>query len=582
MKPLSPFCRYAIILGIPIFIAFVGLLVISVIEFSGLITDKKGDDSVNLLAKESVRAFLDQYDAEFPPMTIRSQEASWMAETTGKPEYFEAEAKEALAMRTYLSDRDRFEEAKKLLKLKDQLDPTEARALELVYQEYKTNQVPPDLLKRMVELRSETTEAFNTFRGTIDGKAYTNNQLLEVLNTSDDSEARRKAWEALKQPGEHISTLLIELVEARNAAARAVGYKNFWEMNLDQQDFTQVEIQKLFDELDELTREPFMQMKAELDAELAERFKISPEQVRPWHYNNPYFQDAQPNEKIDLNEFYSSKSKEQIVEIAQRFYQEINLPIEGVLKRSDLFEREGKSQHAFCTSINRKADVRTLCNIQPTATWMDTMLHEQGHAVYDLGIDRSMRFVLRTPTQSFTTEAVAMFFGALAKSPEWMIAYADADPKRVDELRMEIAKQRRAEQLTFCRFTILMFNFECELYKNPRQDLNRLWWKMAEKYQGLHLPEDWNRTRNKADWAAKMHFHAAPVYYHGYMLGDLFSSQLRSEIARQGIKGWTPELGRYFTDSLFRSGSLLRWPEFVESATGEPLSAKAFAAEVKQ
>ena len=538
----------------------------------------KGDASVDTLTKESVKEFLDQYDEEFPPMEIRSQKASWKAETTGEAEYFEAEAKEALAMRTYLSDRERFEKAEALLKFKDQLDPAEARALELIYREYKTNQIPPDLLKRMVELQSKTTESFNNFRGTVDGKTYTNNQLLKVLDTSDDSEARRKAWEALKQPGEHVSELLIELVEARNAAARAVGYKNFWEMNLDLQDFKPEELQQLFDELDQLTREPFTEMKAELDAELAERFDLQPDELRPWHYNNPFFQDAQPNEKIDLNEFYSSMPKEQIVEIAKRFYEDINLPIDGVLERSDLYEREGKSQHAFCTSINRKEDVRTLCNIRPTATWMDTMLHEQGHAVYDLGIDRSMRFVLRTPTQPFTTEGVAMYFGALAKSPEWMIKYAGADPKRVDQLRDEIAKQRRAEQLTFCRYTLVMFNFERELYENPRQDLNRLWWKMAEKYQDLHLPGD----RNKADWAAKMHFHGAPVYYHNYMLGDLFSAQMRKAAKQRGIEGWTPELGKYLTDSVFRSGCLLRWPEFVKEATGEPLTAEAFAEEVKK
>lgn len=533
------------------------------------------DDSAN--AKELVKAFLDRHDAEFTPMVIRSQEASWKAETTGKPEYFDEEAKESLAMRTYLSDRGRFEEAERLMKLKDQLDPAEARALEMVYREYKTNQIPPDLLKRVVDLQSKTTKAFNTFRGSIDGKNYTNNELLEILDTSDKPELRRKAWEAMKQPGEHVSELLIELVEARNAAARAVGYKNYWEMTLDMQDFKPDELQRLFDELDELTRGPFLAMKGELDKELAVRFGTSSEGLMPWHYNNPFFQDAQPNEAVDLNEFYSLKSKEEIVEIAKRFYKDIGLPIDKIVKRSDLYDRAGKSQHAFCTNIDRQGNVRTLCNIRPTATWMDTMLHEQGHAVYDLAIDNSMRFVLREPTQPFTTEGIAMLFGALAKSPEWLVEYAGADSARVEKLRDAILQQRRSEQLTFCRFTLVMFNFERALYENPRQDLNRLWWEMVEKYQGLKKPQG----RDQADWASKMHFHGAPVYYHNYMLGELFSSQLRRAMDLRGIEGWTPQLGEFLAQAVFRSGSLLRWPEFVESATGEPLSAKAFAEEVK-
>jgi peptidyl-dipeptidase A len=148
----------------------------------------------------------------------------------------------------------------------------------------------------------------------------------------------------------------------------------------------------------------------------------------------------------------------------------------------------------------------------------------------------------------------------------------------VKELREEILKQRRHEQLTFCRFTLTMFNFERELYENPKQDLNKLWWTLAEKYQQLKAPEG----RDKADWASKMHFQGAPVYYHHYMLGEVFAAQLRSAVANRGIKGWTPELGKYFAESVFKPGSLYRWAEFVEKATGEPLSAKSFAKEVKK
>ena len=64
-----------------------------------------------------------------------------------------------------------------------------------------------------------------------------------------------------------------------------------------------------------------------------------------------------------------------------RFLDAVGLPIDDIIARSDLYEREGKDQHAFCISIDRASDVRTLCNIKPTAEWMDTMLHEQGHGI---------------------------------------------------------------------------------------------------------------------------------------------------------------------------------------------------------
>jgi Zn-dependent M32 family carboxypeptidase len=42
-----------------------------------------------------------------------------------------------------------------------------------------------------------------------------------------------------------------------------------------------------------------------------------------------------------------------------------------------------------------------------------------------------------------------------------------------------------------------------------------------------------------------------------------------------------PEAGRYLQERVFRPGSTWPWPQFVQHATGEPLTAKYFAAEVK-
>ena len=71
-----------------------------------------------------------------------------------------------------------------------------------------------------------------------------------------------------------------------------------------------------------------------------------------------------------------------------------------------------------------------------------------------------------------------------------------------------------------------MVRFEQELYSNPDQDLNKLWWSLVEKYQFVEKPH----KRAKADWAAKIHFTIAPVYYHNYMLGELLASQLHNYI----------------------------------------------------
>ena len=127
-----------------------------------------------------------------------------------------------------------------------------------------------------------------------------------------------------------------------------------------------------------------------------------------------------------------------------------------------------------------------------------------------------------------------------------------------------------------------MLRFERELYANPDQDLDALWWRLVERYQGLKRPPE---TPNGA-WAAKIHIVSVPCYYHNYELGDLFASQLHAAICRDLYPGanpsrvvyvGNPKVGAYLRERVFASGASLPWPEFVRTATGEPLSPRAFA-----
>ena len=536
--------------------------------------------------RAETKAFLAQYYKDVAALEIKANLASWTAANSGKKEDFAAVAKASLALRKFHSNRESYKKILELSKGKEQLDPLDARSLKVAELDFKGNQLPAELLKQMVDLSTEIEQTFNTFRAEVGGKKLSNNDLLEMIRKETDNGLRRTYWEALKQVGPAVAPKLIELAKLRNQAARQLGYPNYWEMSVRLQEHEPAELLAIFAELERLTDEPFRKMKGQMDAELSRRFKIAPEEMMPWHYDNPFFQAAPPSEKVDLDEFYKGRKKEDIVKLAETFYNDIGLPIEQIVARSDLYEREGKDQHAFCTSIDRAGDVRTLLNIKPTAEWMDTMLHEQGHAVYDVYIDRSIPFNLRGPAHIFTTEGIAMLFGALGKNPVWMVGYAGADPQRVAELQGAILEQRRREQLIFARWTMVMLHFEKALYEDPDQDLNRLWWDDVTRLQLLHRPAD----RHQPDWAAKPHFTIAPVYYHNYMLGELFAAQLRHKLSQMaGYQGPTvllsfngrKEFGTFLDEKVFRPGQSVRWPQFVEDVTGEKLSAKHFAEETR-
>ncbi|MBR6480263.1 MAG: hypothetical protein IKT12_01050, partial [Thermoguttaceae bacterium] len=85
----------------------------------------------------------------------------------------------------------------------------------------------------------------------------------------------------------------------------------------------------------------------------------------------------------------------------------------------------------------------------------------------------------------------------------------------------------------------------------------------------------------KADWASKPHFVIAPVYYHNYMLGELFGAQLRKSLPFDAEHFASKEVGAALIGKVFEPGMRWHWNEFVKRATGEPLSAKAFVEELK-
>ena len=516
------------------------------------------------------------YQKSFAELQTAASVALWNAYVDGTDEAFADAAAKSLAFSKFHSDPQKYQGLKRIRETSafEKLTPIERRMFEKAFLMFEQNQLSDELLEKMTSMSSEIEQIFQNFRGELDGKAYSNNELLDRLREGTDSDDRRKTWDALKQVGEEVSQKLIELAKVRNEAAQKLGYKNYWEMTVHFQEYKPESLLEIFAELDRLTKPLFTEMKEEMDAELKSRFGV--ETLKPWHYDNPFFQQPPPSSEVNPCEFYEQKQREEIAEISARYFAEIGLSVEEILKKSDLYERENKCQHAFSFDIDANRDVRILCNLKPTDEWMDTQLHELGHAVYSYYNDLGLPHNIRTPAHAFTTEGVAMFFGAKARSPEWLIDYAGTDPQQVQNVADALQKQRRKEQLIFARWTLVMLYFEKAFYENPNADLNSLWWDMVEKYQLLSRPEN----RDKADWASKPHFVIAPVYYHNYQLGELYAAQLRQSLGTLATAK-TPELGKRLKEKVFLPGASLKWEDFVVFSTGEPLSPKAFAEELE-
>jgi peptidyl-dipeptidase A len=189
---------------------------------------------------------------------------------------------------------------------------------------------------------------------------------------------------------------------------------------------------------------------------------------------------------------------------------------------------------------------------------------------------------LRQEAHILTTEAIAMLFGRLSKNPDWiqdMTGIAETERKRITG---DLARGMRLHQVVFARWSQVMLHFERELYNDPEQDLNALWWDLSHKYQMVTPPDNLNTPH----WAAKMHIVSAPVYYHNYLLGELLASQLGHYIHKHVLPAGSTKsfcghapVGSYLKERFFAPGARYRWDELIHKATGEDLSPKYFVRE---
>jgi peptidyl-dipeptidase A len=561
-------------LSIPILFLMVLLLI------GGCAPDTKSSGG-GPAAEEKMKEFISSHVEKIKPMAKEANLSYWDAAASGKAEDYDKVSELTLKIRQVYSDANDFAFLKEMKESGKIKDPALARQLDVLYNGYLENQIEPELLKQIVDLSTEIEKNFSTFRGTIDGEKVTDNKIKEILKTETNLEKRQKAWLASKQVGNEVSDDIIRLVKLRNKAAQKLGFDNFHTLSLTAAEQDVKELDRIFNELYELTNGPYAKLKAELDGILAKNYGIEVADLRPWHYHDPFFQETPLVYEVDLDSYYADKD---VKDLAVKFYTGIGLSVEDILANSDLYEREGKNPHAFSTDIDREGDVRILCNLENNESWMETILHELGHGVYDKYHGQDVPYLLRQPAHIFTTEAIAMFFGRLSRNPAWMQQMLDLTDEQRTEIEKVSTKYAQLKQLIFARWAMVMYDFEKQLYANPDQNLNSLWWQMVEKYQLVHRPDG----RDEPDWAAKIHFTIAPCYYHNYMLGELLASQLHNHIVHKVLKLESDKnvsyvdqkaVGDYLRKKVFEVADLYQWNQMIKRATGEPLQAKYFVAE---
>lgn len=517
--------------------------------------------------------FIERLSGTIETLNRRYHQAMWDLDTTGAALHQETLVQARLELHRLFSSAS---DAARVQAWRSQAGhaPETQRVLDLLSLEYLGNRQSDAAAARVAELEARLRLLLANFRGTVAGQAISTNAIRDILLQGSDSEQRRLAWAASKQVGPQAAELILELVGVRNASARQLSYRDYYAYALELQETDEPQLFNLMQELDRSTAQPFAALKEETDGRARRRCGLGASaELYPWHYDDEFFQEAQLASRMELDQLFHGQD---YIRLAHETFERTGLDVRSVLELSDLAERQGKSQHAYCMCLGHDpAVVRVMANIRANLAQTTTLLHELGHAVYYQGADPRQQYVLRDAAHPSTTEAIALLFGRLTYDSAWLQDVLGLAPEQGRAIGQHTRQHMRFKMLVFTRWVLVMVHFERALYADPRQDLNALWWDLVERFQGLRRPPG----RDMPDWATKPHIAQWPVYYHNYIMGELTASQIQHYI--ENVLGNTamirqPQTGPWLREHLFRCGKLRPWNAALARLTGEMLNPEYF------
>ncbi|PWW03214.1 peptidyl-dipeptidase A [Paenibacillus cellulosilyticus] len=443
------------------------------------------------------------------------------------------------------------------------------RQLTILNREMREYGNDPILEQQILELWNRLHYRISTFRAPIDGASLSNRQISTLLNTQRDSAYRKRIWEAGMRLGEEIAPGLLELVNLRNQVARAQGFDNYFLMKLELQGIAMEELDESIVKLREGLDPSYRQLKDELDANVAKKLTISSSKIEAWHYQALMLQRYPARQSAcnwDINK---------IITGIVNWLRPSCDGIDQLISKADLLGRVGKSQANCCLNVDRKKDIRLMCNLSGDTEGLRLLLHELGHAFYECGLDESLPFILRQPAHPFLSEAVALLFERMSVETEWLKEIGVVSPDLVDDSLQKAELRRNLLMKLYA--TIAIVEFEKELYHNPTSHLNDTWWYILENVQRIRRPDNWDYPY----WAANAHLTTLPVYYYNYLWGEAAASQLQHSLQDQFQSEFSKCSLDWLRNRLAKPGSLRDWAALLNEVSGTPLNMRYLIEDLK-
>ncbi len=261
------------------------------------------------------------------------------------------------------------------------------------------------------------------------------------------------------------------------------------------------------------------------------------------------------------------------------------------------------SLHPFCGGTPDDVRLTTRYDESDFASAIMGVIHETGHALYELGLPRAhtgqpvgrARGMAIHESQSLLFEMQAcrsaQFIAHAA--PRWQAAFnADGPAWAPDSLARHYTRVERgfirvdADEVTYPAHVILRYRLEKAMIEGSLEvaDLPGAWNEGMQRLLGVSPPDDRRGCLQDIHW-----YDGAWGYFPTYTLGAMIAAQL-FDAAVTAVPEIPDALGRgdfgpllgWLRPNVHEKGCLLSADELVRQATGRPLDAGVFKAHLRR
>lgn len=256
------------------------------------------------------------------------------------------------------------------------------------------------------------------------------------------------------------------------------------------------------------------------------------------------------------------------------------------------------TEHPFTTSFGSHYDVRITTNFKRDnfASSMYSVIHEGGHALYDMGssdeyaytfLDGGISMGIHESQSRFyenllgrSREFINLVFPKLVECfPKQMEGYTAADVYKAVNLVTPSLIRTEADEVTYCLHVMVRYELEKRVMSGELEveDLPKEWNRLYKEYLGVDVPDDKRGVLQDSHWSG-----GGIGYFPSYALGSAYGAQFllkmkeRVDVQECIKNGDFAPINEWNREHIWKHGCLYKPNELLDSVLGEPFNPFAY------